>query len=185
MSEEQTRISTSGTSATRLKQREKKPVIPSPEELKEAAHEAIRDISPEARRNTIRKQLEACRDDLVQMRKDGQTILDIAMAYVTAFARFDSRGVAISYFAKIISDITKNEFPRPPKKTPTTRSTSANSGSRQNHASMRHGSQDDRTPAEKLEEARQAREVSARNNGGSADNNGLPPGYRERPLDEL
>jgi len=157
-----------------------------PEEMDAIADEYISGL-PYVQRNTIRKKIEGLRDSIIQRRKDGQNIVDIALGYKNAFDSYLPTPVSLPYIIKLVSEVSKYAFPRKTKPKeqgadPATASAVAPARAlpgRLAGAVQGAGASAGRSA---LEEARLHAEERAQ---AGAKPSRFPPGYREKDLSEL
>jgi hypothetical protein len=156
------------------------------EEMDAIADEYISGI-PYVQRNTIRKKIEGLRDSIIQRRKDGQNIVDISLGYKNAFDSYLPMPVSLSYIIKLVSEVSKDAFPRKAKTTEQGAGTAKASAvapgrslpARPADAAQGAGATAGRSA---LEEARRHAEERAQ---AGAKPSPFPPGYREKDLSEL
>jgi len=157
------------------------------EEMDAIADEYISAL-PYVQRNTIRKKIEGLRDSIIQRRKDGQNIVDISLGYKNAFDSYLPMPVSLSYIIKLVSEVSKDAFPRK------ARTTEQGAGTAKASAAVPARALPGRPAAavqngagatagrSVLEEARRHAEERAK---AGAKPSPYPPGYREKDLSEL
>jgi len=156
------------------------------EEMDAIADEYISGL-PYVQRNTIRKKIEGLRDSIIQRRKDGQNIVDISLGYKNAFDSYLPMPVSLSYIIKLVSEVSKDAFPRKTKTAEQgagTAKASAAAPARALSGRPADAAQGAGTSAGRsaLEETR--RHAEERGQAG-AKLSPFPPGYREKDLSEL
>ena len=152
-----------------------------PEEMDAIADEYISGL-PYVQRHTIRKKIEGLRESIIQRRKDGQNIVDIALGYKNAFDSYLPSPVSLSYVIKLVSEVSKEAF-------------LAKNRPKQQKAKLPDGESLGRPPnattgsgtipgngQSVLEEVRRHAEERARSGGKPSP---FPPGYREKSIEEL
>jgi len=155
------------------------------EEMDAIADEYISGL-PYVQRNTIRKKIEGLRDSIIQRRKDGQNIVDISLGYKNAFDSYLPMPVSLSYIIKLVSEVSKDAFPRKAKTTEQEAGTAKASvvapGRSLPARPAGTGGAGANAGRSVLEEARRHAEERAQ---AGAKPSPFPPGYREKDISEL
>jgi len=155
------------------------------EEMDAIADEYISGL-PYVQRNTIRKKIEGLRDSIIQRRKDGQNIVDISLGYKNAFDSYLPMPVSLSYIIKLVSEVSKDAFPRKAKtkeqEAGTAKASVVAPGRSLPAQPAGTGGAGATAGRSALEEARRHAEERAQ---AGAKPSPFPPGYRKKDLSEL
>jgi hypothetical protein len=152
-----------------------------PEEMDAIADEYISGL-PYVQRNTIRKKIEGLRESIIQRRKDGQNIVDIALGYKNAFDSYLPSPVSLTYLIRLVSDVSKDAFPRKTAPAPSAAEPTRTLPGRLASAAQGGGAGVANAGRSALEEARRHAEERAQ---AGAKPSPFPPGYREKDISEL
>ncbi len=154
-----------------------------PEEMDAIADEYISGL-PYVQRHTIRKKIEALRESIIQRRKDGQNIVDIALGYKNAFDSYLPSPVSLSYVIKLVSEVSKDAFPARAKPKPKEQAaTAVPARILPSRPPTANTTGQGTTPGRSaLEEARRHAEEQAQS---GTKPSRFPPGYREKDISEL
>lgn len=167
-----------GKSSVRL-ERPRKPKV------KQVSSEQIRNLAeqflletPSVQRKTLRDHIFALKEDIIQKRKDGIKLLDLAFAYKKAYDAFSPTEASLDYVAKLISEVSKEAMPPRASRKP-----SGQAGQTARSQIRAIAQVPSRNLAEEtLTEARRLREERTQS---GAKPSPFPPGYVDRNLDDL
>lgn len=170
-------------------QRQARSVAPKKPKIKPVTSEQIRELAeqylletPSVQKITLRDHIVALKEDIIQKRKNGVKILDIAFAYKKAYDAFSPTEASLDYVAKLISEVSKEAMPPRPSR----KSSGGQTGATATKSHVRPIGQVSRNIAgsaeETLTEARRLREERTQS---GAKPSPFPPGYVDRNLDDL